>query len=215
LNNPDSERLAITCGDPAGIGPEVVAGWLEAHPAESHNVTVIGPVQWLGSLKTTATKIPVGLDEFVAIPGHPSNEGASVAWAAMERAAAGCLSGKFSGVVTGPVSKDRLSRIGYPFPGQTEFFAARWGGDPVMAFCGGRLRVVLTTWHVPLRAVPALLTPAALARSVGAAKDLAYSEGVLHPRIGVCGLNPHAGEGGLLGDEEVQLLNPILEKLRP
>jgi 4-hydroxythreonine-4-phosphate dehydrogenase len=132
----------------------------------------------------------------------------------MERAAEGCKHGEFCGVVTGPVSKERLANIGYPFPGQTEFFAARWGGEPVMAFCGGKLRVVLATWHVPLDQVSKLLGPHLLHRTVAAANDLCRAEGVAKPRIGVCGLNPHAGEGGLLGHEERDLLNPALAHLR-
>jgi 4-hydroxythreonine-4-phosphate dehydrogenase len=206
-------KLAFTCGDPAGVGPEIIATWLAAHPLEARDVAVIGPVRWLAALDTLATKIPVGLEEFVAIPGQPTGEGALVAWAALERAAAGCKSGEFTGTVTGPVSKEWLARIGYEFPGQTEFFAARWGGEPVMAFCGGKLRVVLATWHVPLMSVAALLDAPRLGRTVRAAAELAQAEGIPAPRIGVCGLNPHAGEGGLLGDEEKRI-NPVLDDLR-
>lgn len=230
-------RLAITCGDPAGVGPEIIAAWLSAHRAEAKEVAVIGPAPWLAALGTAAEKIPVGLEEFAATPGQPDGEGSLVAWAALERAAAGCQSGEFSGVVTGPVSKAALAKIGYGFPGQTEFFAARWGGEPVMAFCGGKLRVVLATWHVPLHEVARLLGPHRLHRTVAAANTLArvfppvgaslLATGVESrasslpqdkpdwiPRIGVCGLNPHAGEGGLLGYEEKDLLNPALEHLR-
>ena len=207
-------RLAFTCGDPAGVGPEIIAAWLAAHPGEADGVAVIGPVAWLASLPAAGQKIPVGLEEFAAAPGQPDGEGALVAWAAMERAAQGCPAGEFTGVVTGPVSKAELAKIGYPFPGQTEFFAARWGGDPVMAFCGGRLRVVLATWHVPLHEVARLLGPHLLHRTIAAAAALAKSEGVLQPRIGVCGLNPHAGEGGLLGYEEKDLIDPALDHLR-
>ena len=207
-------KLAFTCGDPAGIGPEIIAAWLAAHPAEAAGVAVIGPARWLDSLNTSAEKIAVGLEEFSATPGQPDGEGSLVAWAAMERAAAGCKSGDFSGVVTGPVSKAGLAKIGFGFPGQTEFFAARWGGDPVMAFCGGKLRVVLATWHVPLHEVARLLGPHLLHRTVAAADALARADGIAAPRIGVCGLNPHAGEGGLLGYEEKDLLNPALEHLR-
>jgi 4-hydroxythreonine-4-phosphate dehydrogenase len=207
-------KLAITCGDPAGVGPEIIATWLAANPAEAASVVVIGPPRWLETLPGMAEKIPVGLDDFAAIPGQPDADGALVAWAAMERAAAGCMDRTFAGVVTGPVSKARLAAIGYEFPGQTEFFAARWGGEPVMAFCGGKLRVVLATWHVPLAEVPQLLGPNLLHRTVTAADLLARIEGVAHPRIGVCGLNPHAGEGGLLGAEEKDFIDPALLKLR-
>ena len=207
-------KLAITCGDPAGVGPEIIAAWLAEHATEARDVAVIGPARWLASLDTWAKKIAVGLEEFSAVPGKPTGEGALVAWAAMEHAAAGVLSGEFSGVVTGPVSKAELAKIGYGFPGQTEFFAARWGGEPVMGFCGGKLRVVLATWHVPLCEVPQLLGPQLLHRTIAAADVLARAEGIAMPRIGVCGLNPHAGEGGLIGGEEKDFLNPALDHLR-
>jgi 4-hydroxythreonine-4-phosphate dehydrogenase len=220
-------RLAITCGDPAGVGPEIIAAWLAAHAEEARDVAVLGPPPWLATLDTPAEKIGVGLENYAATPGRPDAEGALVAWAAMERAAAGTKSGEFAGVVTGPISKELLARIGYEFPGQTEFFAARWGGEPVMAFCGGKLRVVLATWHVPLHQVARLLGPHLLRRTIAAADQLArafpaataknQSAAQLAsstPRIGVCGLNPHAGEGGLLGYEERDFLNPALDQLR-
>lgn len=207
-------KLAITCGDPAGVGPEIIATWLHENAAAAQDVVVIGPARWLQQLPAGIETMAVGLDEFVADPGHPTGEGALVALAAMERAAQGCREGRFSGVVTGPVSKAELAKIGYPFPGQTEFFADRWGGDPVMAFSGGKLRVALVTWHVPLCEVPQLLGPRLLHRTIAAAHELACSEGVAEPRIAVCGLNPHAGEGGLLGEEERDFINPTLVKLQ-
>ena len=207
-------KLAFTCGDPAGVGPEIITAWLASNAAAANQVAVIGPPSWLQNLDTAAEKIPVGLEEFTAQPGKPEGEGALVAWAALERAAAGCKQGEFAAVVTAPVSKEGLARIGYEFPGQTEFFAAKWGGEPVMAFCGGKLRVVLATWHVPLHDVPGLLGPHLLERSVLAARDLCLAEGITQPRIGVCGLNPHAGEAGILGHEEKELINPALDKLR-
>ena len=231
-----SNKLAITCGDPAGVGPEIIARWLAAHRAEAADCAVIGPLRWLESLDTAAVKIAVGLEEFSATPGQPSVEGALVAWAAMECAAQGCKAGVYSGVVTGPVSKEWLARIGYAFPGQTEFFAARWGGEPTMCFCGGKLRVALATWHVPLHEVTRLLGPHMLRRTVVAADQLARACRAgspdpaacaadvsiaagsaippYIPRIGVCGVNPHAGEGGVIGHEERDLLNPALENLR-
>ncbi|HET7536002.1 MAG TPA: 4-hydroxythreonine-4-phosphate dehydrogenase PdxA [Candidatus Didemnitutus sp.] len=208
--------LAITCGDPAGVGPEIIAAWLAANPAEAATAAVIGPAGWLAGLPASAAKIRVGLEDFTATPGKPDGDGALVAWAAMERAASGCKSGEFSGVVTGPVSKERLAAIGYEFPGQTEFIAARWGGEPVMCFAGGKLRVVLATWHVPFCEVPQLLGPQLLHRTIAAADELcrATLDSSAVPRIGVCGLNPHAGKGGLLGGEERDFLNPALDKLR-
>ncbi len=207
-------KLALTCGDPAGVGPEIITAWLAAQAEESRDVAVIGARRWLDTLTTDAEKIAVGLDDYVATPGKPGGEGALVAWAAMERAAEGAKRGEFTAVVTGPVSKAELAKIGYAYPGQTEFFAARWGGEPVMAFCGGKLRVVLATWHIPLAEVARALGPHLLRRTIAAADTLARAEGIERPRIGVCGLNPHAGEGGLLGYEEKDFIDPALDKLR-
>jgi len=208
-------KLAFTCGDPAGVGPEIIGRWLAANPAETAGVAVIGPGRWLASIDLYgATAVAVGDEDFSAVPGQPGIEGARVALAAMERAADGARSGEFSGVVTGPVSKSWLQKAGYPFPGQTEFFAARWGGEPTMAFCGGKLRVVLLSWHIPLREVPAQLTPENITRAVRVADELARANGITAPRIGVCGLNPHAGEDGLLGHEEREVIEPVLATLR-
>lgn len=208
-------ELVITCGDPAGVGPEIVAKWLAADADEGRGVAVIGAARWLASLDLRrATGVRVGEADFEAIPGQPSIGGARVALAAMERAAEGTRRGEFSGVVTGPVSKSWLQKAGYQFPGQTEFFAAQWGGEPTMAFGGGKLRVVLLTWHIPLRDVGRHLTPDNFDRSVRAAVELTHADGVREPKIGVCGLNPHAGEDGLLGFEERDVIDPILDGLR-
>ncbi|MFT3868027.1 MAG: 4-hydroxythreonine-4-phosphate dehydrogenase PdxA [Nibricoccus sp.] len=208
-------RLALTCGDPAGVGPEIIETWLKNHPADASATTLLGPASWLNKISLHgALAVPVGPADFIAKPGEPSVVGAQVALAAMERAAKGTKDGEFTGVVTGPVSKSWLQKAGYPFPGQTEFFADRWGGEPTMAFCGGRLRVVLLSWHIPLREVPNQLTEVNIGRAVRAADELARADGFSSPRIAVCGLNPHAGEGGLLGAEERDILDPALDRLR-
>jgi 4-hydroxythreonine-4-phosphate dehydrogenase len=209
-----NERIAITCGDPAGIGPEIISAWLASDPEGGRDAAVIGPARWLDGLAGGPEKVAVGLEDYAARPGVPGGESALVAWAALERAAAMCASGECAGAVTAPVSKERMAAIGWAFPGHTEFFAARWGGDPTMAFCGGRLRMALVSWHIPLREVPSRLTAANIGRAVAAADELARSEGVGSPRIGVCGLNPHAGEGGLIGTEERDTIDPILDALR-
>lgn len=212
--------LAVTCGDPAGVGPEVVLGALAKLGQGAPAVCLIGPEAWLASAQEQLGQLDlvveaVGDPGFSATPGEPSEDGAAVALAALEAAAEGCRVGRFSGAVTGPVSKLWMGKVGFRFPGQTEFFADRWGGEPVMAFAGGRLRVVLATWHIPLREVPDALDEATLRRSVLAAADLARSLGTGDvPRIGVCGLNPHAGEAGLLGTEERDRLDPWLDAWR-
>jgi len=229
------------------VGPELIERILgdealrrESASVEAEELAIIGPGAWLDTLPDFVEKVPVGDPAFRAQAGVPSEACARVALEAMECAAAGCVSGRFSGVVTGPVSKAELAKIGYPFPGQTEFFAARWGSDecgnasgdsgenpeggPVMGFVGERLRVVLATWHVPLAEVPKRLSEPVIARAVAAAAQLAGAQTFFSDtssaarvgvRIAVCGLNPHAGEGGLLGAEERDFLNPILAKLSP
>lgn len=205
--------LAITCGDPAGVGPGIIERWLRETP-QLPPVRVFGPAHWLGTLGVEG--LAVGPSDYQLRPGSPSEAGARVTLEAMEKAAAACRDGICSAVVTAPVSKAWLQRVGYPYPGQTEFFANRWGGVPTMAFCGGRLRVVLATWHDPLMRIGGLLesNPELLNRAVARAAYLAQAEGCATPRIGVCGLNPHAGEGGLIGEEEQRFLDPQLNQLR-
>lgn len=209
--------LALCCGDPAGIGPEVIAGALRADCERGQDCVLIGPAHWAQPL-AAELGIPhqaVGPADYQATPGAPDVAGAALALAAMQAAAEGCLAGRYRGVVTGPISKYQLRQVGFEHPGQTEFFAQAWGGVPTMAFVGTELRVVLATWHLPLREVSAALTADCLQRAVRRAHDLATACGIAQPRIGVCGLNPHAGEGGILGQEEREVLDPALDQLRP
>ena len=208
--------LAITCGDPAGIGPEVIEAVLRTDQLGGSDCVLIGPESWGAALADTLSLRYefVGQPDFVVAAGEPSLQGAALALDAMEAAAAGCREGRFRGVVTGPVSKHWLQQAGFTFPGQTEFFANAWGGDPTMAFVGQELRVVLATWHIPLREVSAALDAPCLEKAVRRAYALAQQLGAAEPRIGVCGLNPHAGEGGILGKEELEMLDPALDRLR-
>lgn len=210
------KSLAITCGDPAGVGPEIVAQWLQDHPKEAEGCKVFGPYSWLTSLPhwDAVTYISVGDENFELTPGNPSEEGALIALEAMQAAADACSKGDCDAVVTAPVSKAWLQRVGYRFPGQTEFYADRWGGVPTMAFVGDQLRVVLATWHIPLMEVASALNEKLIYRAVERAYVLATAYGVVTPRIAVCGLNPHAGEGGILGTEERDIYDPILDDMR-
>lgn len=213
MNTGENEKpLAITCGDPAGIGPEVVAKWVAEHPEEAKKCAFLGPILWCADFPGRID--PIGKVSFEAKPGKPTETGAKVAIAALEEAAKGCAEGQYCGVVTAPISKENMARAGFTFPGHTEFFAARWGGEPSMAFAGGELRLVLATWHIPLMKVGAALTEECLTRAVERAEYLGRACGAASPRIAVCGLNPHAGENGILGSEERDFIDPLLSRLR-
>ena len=203
--------IAVTCGDPAGIGPELLAGWLKAHPGLASSVVPIGPADWISQL---GQGIAVGPKDFVTRPGKPDEAGQLIAIEAMELAARGATGARFSAVVTGPVNKKGLAGVGYSFPGQTEFFASRWSGEPVMAFAGGKMTVGLVTWHVALSAVSSAVSAGGIRRTVLALIALRMKLGDRRPRIAVCGLNPHAGEAGLLGKEDDAVIRPAIEALR-
>lgn len=210
------KRIAITCGDPSGLGPELIERCLLENRYEGVTFTVYGARTWVGRLAESSLNQVAGvaLSERSFVAGAPEPEGARLAVAALEASAAACKAGSCDAVVTGPIAKNLCAEIGYPFPGQTEFFADRWGGDATMAFVGAHLNVCLATWHIPLSEVPAALDEASFKRSVRSACDLGHRLGVIQPRILVCGLNPHAGEDGLLGSEEKECLNPWIAELR-
>lgn len=216
IDSPTERPLAVTCGDPAGVGPEIVEAILKEDVRGGGDCVVIGPVAWAKSMTDQfgVRSLGVGPSDYRSVLGVPTLDGARIALAAMELAAQGCRQGQFRGVVTGPVSKAWLQQVGFTFPGQTEFFADAWGGAPTMAFIGSALRVVLATWHIPLSEVPVALDGDCLQFAVKRAHGLALKLGVAEPRIGVCGLNPHAGEGGILGCEERDILDPALDDLR-
>ncbi len=208
--------LALTCGDPAGVGPEVIAAALRSDLVQGRDCVLIGAASWAAPLAAELGIAfeAVGAEAFSATLGQPTAAGAAVALSALQVAAQGCVAGRFRGVVSGPVSKHWLQQVGFKHPGQTEFFAEAWGGAPTMGFVGNELRVVLATWHIPLRAVADALTADCLRLAVERAFSLGQAMGVKSPRIGVCGLNPHAGEGGILGAEEREVLDPELDRLR-
>jgi 4-hydroxythreonine-4-phosphate dehydrogenase len=209
----------VTLGDPRGIGPEVVARALEA-PLDA-DVTVIGADDQLDAVRADH-RVGVGScglgsgEQTPAAPG-PSRviQAGRIAGHAIERAAALALTGAADAVVTGPVHKHALHQAGFRRPGHTEWLAELAGGaDVAMMLASDRLRVVLVTTHVALRDVPALLTQDRVVRA-GRVTRAALRDwfGIAEPRLALCALNPHAGEGGLFGDEDERVLRPAAEAL--
>ena len=207
--------LAVTSGDPAGVGPEVILDWARSYSGDREGFIFYGPEDWVQQLREMGYGgRGLGFADYSYIPGEPDREGSLIARDALMEAALSCSQGRCSGAVTGPVSKDLLQRTGFEHPGQTEYFAKQWGGTPGMCFVGKKLKVVLATWHIPLHDVFHKLGPVDIIRAVEHADHLARCYGSLSPKIGVCGLNPHAGEGGLLGSEEEEWIDPLLEDLQ-
>lgn len=195
-------RLAITLGDPRGIGPEVVTKAL-ADPALAGRFTpvIVGPA---GS--GVEVHEPVGEWR----PELGAAEAGRLAGLAIERAVALAAAGHVGGIVTAPIDKAALLQGGFDHPGHTEMLAALTGSRVAMLLASDRLRVVLATTHVPLRDVPALVTAeriATVARTTR--KGLQDWFGIATPRIALCALNPHAGDGGRFGSEDDDILAPV------
>jgi 4-hydroxythreonine-4-phosphate dehydrogenase len=192
----DSTVIGITLGDAAGVGPQVVRAALAS-----------------GRLDPDFEYRVLGI-EAGAIPGKPTHETAGAAMATLEDAARLTRDGKLAAVVTGPIHKARMHAVGFKFPGQTEFFAARWNArNFAMLLTGGALTVALVTAHVPLKDVPRLITTDEIVRVGLLLEDFLVLRLGRLPRIAVAGLNPHAGEDGVLGDEELRLIAPAIEHL--
>ena len=194
-------RLAVTLGDPRGIGPEVVAKALALGSLDA-DVTVLGSGE-RGAGEQTAPRSLL-----------PEDAG-RLAAQAVERAVQLAREGKADAIVTGPVHKHALHLAGFRYPGLTEMLAHLAGDrDVAMMLAAGRLRVVLVTTHVPLREVPSRVTTERVVRT-GRITETALRDwwGIARPRLAVCALNPHAGESGLFGDEDDRVLRPAAETL--
>jgi 4-hydroxythreonine-4-phosphate dehydrogenase len=152
-----------------------------------------------------------------AVPGAPDEASGAAQVGYLEAAVAAAARGELAAIVTAPISKTWAKRAGFAFPGHTEMLAERLGArDVVMMFAGPRFKIALATVHVPLRDVPQVLTTAGLRRTIELlAEALVRDFGIAAPRIGVVGLNPHAGEGGLLGTEDRDVIAPALAPLPP
>jgi 4-hydroxythreonine-4-phosphate dehydrogenase len=232
----DTFCVVITPGEPAGVGPDlVIALAQQAWPAEL--VVCADPALLLEraallqlpltlreyqpdipaqpQAEKTLTILPIKLHS-KALPGQLDvNNGAYVV-ETLARACDGCLRGEFAALITGPVHKGIINDAGVPFTGHTEFFAERSYRDRVvMMLATEELRVALATTHLPLLDVPAAITPQTLTEVITILNhDLRTKFGIDEPQIYVCGLNPHAGEGGHMGREEIDVIIPTLESLR-
>jgi 4-hydroxythreonine-4-phosphate dehydrogenase len=228
--------LAVALGDPAGIGPEITAkAWERRTSGSVPPFFAVGAPEALRAVWGGPLQVVAAPDEAIACfdgalpviridsagetrPGDPTLEGARNSLDALELAVGLTRSGASSALVTGPVSKAQLYAIGFTHPGQTEFVAERCGiaADMVaMMLAGPTLRTVPVTTHVPLRDVPGLLTTELIVqRGRTTIRALRRLFGIDRPRLAVAGLNPHAGEGGALGREEIDIVIPAIDRLR-
>ncbi len=208
-------RLAVTLGDPRGIGPEIVERSL-AEPLDAE-ITLIGAEDQIAAIPA-ARRISVG--SWKGGSGDRADHARTLragrlAGHAVETAARLALAGEVDAIVTAPAHKHALHLAGFPYPGHTEWLAHLAGDvDVAMMLAAEELRVVLVTTHVPLRDVPSLLTTDRIVRT-GRVTLLALRDwfGIASPRLALCALNPHAGESGLFGDEEIRVLRPAAELL--
>lgn len=227
-------RLAVTAGEPAGIGPELLIR-LAATSLAASLVAVtdralmeraavrcgldIDLVDDDGSAQTERRPgsmrlrhVPLAVDE---VPGRPDPRNARHVLDTLIEAADGCMAARYDAVVTAPLQKSSINDAGIRFSGHTEFFAERAHADVVMMLASPELRVALATTHLPLAAVATAITRESLTRTLRIVHaELHAKFGIRSPRIAVLGINPHAGEGGHLGHEEIDTLIPVLEALR-
>lgn len=227
-------RLAITAGEPAGIGPDLCLQYSQTE----HELVILADKTLLQQraalLELTVqlhdydaqrpiAPLPAGHLRVLHIPlaqtvqaGQLNAANSPYVIQLLQRAVQGCQTGEFAAMVTAPVHKGIINDAGIPFTGHTEFLAEQTQTKQVvMMLIGGGLRVALLTTHLALREVADAITPALLENVLLIIqRDLASRFGIAHPRILVAGLNPHAGEGGHLGQEEIEILIPVLDKLR-
>jgi len=212
--------IAITSGEPAGIGPELCLSLgARAWPAR---LVVIGDRELIAARAAQTGGDASALEilhvslKAPCVAGRLAAANAPYVLELLDRALAGCSSGEFAAMVTAPVHKGIINDAGIAFSGHTEYLAAKTATPRVvMMLVGAGLRVALATTHLPLRAVPDAITPTDLEVTIRILHaDLRTRFGVARPRILVAGLNPHAGEGGHLGREEIEVITPVIERLR-
>ncbi|BCU57058.1 4-hydroxythreonine-4-phosphate dehydrogenase PdxA [Enterobacter kobei] len=230
------QRVVITPGEPAGIGPDLVVQLAQRDwPMElvvcadaalltdraSQLGLSLSLLPWQPNTPPqaqragTLTLLPVALREPV-VPGQLSVANGAYVVETLARACDGCLNGEFAALVTGPVHKGVINDAGVPFTGHTEFFEERaQASKVVMMLATEALRVALATTHLPIKAVADAITPSLLRDVITILHhDLRTKFGIREPHVLVCGLNPHAGEGGHMGTEEIDTIIPVLNELR-
>jgi len=225
-------RLAMVPGEPAGIGPELcvrlvqqarsdcdLIAFADPRPLQAAAAALDLPLRLLPAGERWQRPGDLPLHEVGQVAdsrfGRPDPRNAAAVIAALTRAADGCLAGEFDGLVTGPVHKAAINEGGITYTGTTELLARHAGRDVVMMLANDIVRVALTTTHLPLRAVADAITRDGLADTLRIVhRALREDFGIAAPRIAVLGLNPHAGEAGHLGDEEITTVIPVLDALR-
>ena len=230
-----SQPLAISLGDPAGIGPEVLAKCWDNRSGfnlppfvaigDPRSIAAVwdGQIAFVEDPREVDAAFDVGLPLIQLmsaeedLPGHPSVAGAHCSLDALELAVGLARSGSAAAVVTGPVAKEQLYAIGFAHPGQTEFVAERCGvssGNVAMMLAGPTLRTVPATTHLALSDVVGQLTSQLIeSRGRAVLRGLQRNFGIADPRLAVAGLNPHSGEGGTLGREEMEIIEPAIAAL--
>jgi 4-hydroxythreonine-4-phosphate dehydrogenase len=230
--------LGITMGDPSGIGPEVVLRALASRRAKVARFVLLGSG---GVLRRVAVELKLRFPRFrevapddpfagpgpfliecaecpprLALLGRPTARGGRAAAAFIQAAVQLAIQGRIDGIVTAPISKEALHKAGFAFPGHTEMIAQAVGvRRPVMMMAADDLRVALVTTHAAVRDLPSLITTRAVLETVRITHhDLKARFGIARPRLAACALNPHAGEGGLFGDEERRAIQPALRRAR-
>jgi 4-hydroxythreonine-4-phosphate dehydrogenase len=211
--------IAITSGEPAGIGPDICLALSERR--FDARLIVLADQALLATRATmlgrTASDLPVHHVALGArcVAGQLDAANSPYVLRLLDEAIDGCLSGRYAAMVTAPVQKSVINDAGIPFTGHTEYLAQRAASDVVMMLAGGGLRVALATTHLAIKDVSGALTGAVLIRTIRIIDaDLRRRFGLVRPRILVAGLNPHAGESGYLGREEIEVISPVLEALR-
>jgi 4-hydroxythreonine-4-phosphate dehydrogenase len=235
--SPKLPRIALTSGEPAGVGPELClalaaqaprcelvclgdAGLLEERARALSCAVAVRRLDTAGDRPRPQLPATLNVEHHaLAVPsvaGKPDTANVPYVLSLLDRAIDGALAGEFAAIVTAPVHKGVINDAGVPFSGHTEYLAQRTHtAHPVMLLASGALRVALATTHLPLKAVSGAVTQDLLCETASILqRGLQRWWGIAAPRIAVCGLNPHAGEGGYLGDEELKTIAPAIARMR-